>query len=270
MTRKISAFADELEADPEFQFSTLERLGVGEIQLRGAWGKNVMDLSTAELVELVGIAGDHGLGFHAIGSPLGKTNISEDARPTLDGVRAAAVAAHAVGTDRIRIFSFYRNSDQSPEDIRSNVIDRLSEMAEIAEESGVTLIHENERDIYGDTGDRCLDLAVRVPKIGHCFDFSNFVQCGENTLECWSKLRDHVVYFDIKDAIASTGIVVPAGEGDGHLEEIIRDAIEGGYDDRFNLEPHLSAGGQFGGSTSPELFEVAVNALNKVLAKAGD
>ena len=50
--------------------------------------------------------------------------------------------------------------------------------------------------------------------------------------------------------------------------EIFRDAISSGYDDRFNLEPHLSTGGQFGGSTSPELFEVAVNALNKVLVEA--
>jgi sugar phosphate isomerase/epimerase len=110
---------------------------------------------------------------------------------------------------------------------------------------------------------------VNLPALGHCFDFSNFVQCGEDTLACWSKLRDFVVYFDVKDAIAASGIVVPAGEGDGHLEEIFRRAIESGYDDRFNLEPHLSGGGQFGGSTSPELFEVAVNALNKVLSQAG-
>ena len=269
MSWKLSAFADEISTDPELQFSTLERLGVGEIQLRGAWGRNVMDLSATELKELRTLATSHGLGFHAIGSPLGKTNISENAQSLLEGVRSAADAAHTVGTERIRIFSFYRDSDVSPEDIRSNVIDQLGSMAEIADECGVTLIHENERDIYGDTGDRCLDLAENLPKIGHCFDFSNFVQCGEDTLECWNKLRDFVVYFDVKDAIAASGKVVPAGEGDGHLQEIFRSAIEGGYDDRFNLEPHLSAGGQFGGSTSPELFVVAVNALNKVLAQAG-
>ncbi len=83
-------------------------------------------------------------------------------------------------------------------------------MLEVAEQSGVTLIHENEKDIYGDTGDRCLDLAVNLPALGHCFDFSNFVQCDEDTLECWNKLRDYVVYFDVKDAIAGSGVVVGA------------------------------------------------------------
>ena len=268
MTWKLSAFADEIGSDPGLQFSTLEKLGVGEIQLLGAWGKNVMELSTSELAELKSIAESHGLGFHGIGSPLGKLNISEDARASIDGVRTAAAAAHAVGAERVRVFSFYYDSGASPVTIRSQVIDRLGSMLEVAEQSGVTLIHENEKDIYGDTGARCLDLAVNLPALGHCFDFSNFVQCDEDTLECWNKLRNYVVYFDVKDAIAGSGVVVPAGEGDGRLVEIFRDAISSGYDDRFNLEPHLSTGGQFGGSTTPELFEVAVSALNRVLVEA--
>jgi len=268
MTWKLSAFADEIGSDPELQFSTLEKLGVGEIQLRGAWGKNVMELSTRELADLKSIAESHGLGFHGIGSPLGKLNISEDVQTSIDGVRTAAAAAHAVGSERVRVFSFYYDSGVSPESIHSQVIDRLGSMLEVAEQSGVTLIHENEKDIYGDTGDRCLDLAVNLPALGHCFDFSNFVQCDEDTLECWNKLRDYVVYFDVKDAIAGSGVVVPAGEGDGRFVEIFRDAISSGYNDRFNLEPHLSTGGQFGGSTLPELFEVAVDALNRVLVEA--
>lgn len=270
MNWKLSAFADEIGPDPVLQFSTLQRLGVGEIQLRGAWGKNVMDLTASELRDLNNIAEAHGLGFHAIGSPLGKVNISEDAGASVVGVRKAVDAAQAVGAERIRIFSFYRDPGVSTEDIRSRVIDRLGLMLEAAEQSSVTLIHENEKDIYGDTADRCLDLARSLPGLGLCFDFSNFIQCGEDTLECWRKLREHVVYFDVKDAIASSGKVVPAGEGDGRLEEIFRDALGRGFDDRFNLEPHLTSGGQFGGSTTPELFEVAVNALNAVLKKASE
>lgn len=270
MSWRLSAFADEIDHDPELQFSTLRRLGVGEVQLRGAWGKTVMELSASELNDLRSIARTHGLGFHAIGSPLGKVNISEDAQISFDGVRAAAAVAHTVGAERVRIFSFYRDQGVSTEDIRSRVIDRLGSMLETAEQSGVTLIHENEKDIYGDTGDRCLDLAANLPSLGLCFDFANFVQCGEDTMDCWNKLRDRVVYFDVKDAMASSGKVVPAGDGDGRLEEIFRDALKHGFDDRFNLEPHLSGGGQFGGSTSPELFEVAVNALKLVLTRASE
>jgi sugar phosphate isomerase/epimerase len=152
------------------------------------------------------------------------------------------------------------------EAVRLGVLGHLAAMLDAARECGVSLVHENEKDIYGDTGDRCLDLATELPGLGLCFDFANFVQCGENTLQCWRKLKDRVVYFDVKDAV--DGRVVPAGEGDGRVEEIFRDALARGFDDRFNLEPHLSSGGQFGGSTSPELFEVAVGALQRVLEKA--
>jgi sugar phosphate isomerase/epimerase len=268
MKWKLSAFADEIGPDPELQFSTLERLGIDEIQLRGARGKNVMDLSTRELGGLKAIAETHGLSFHAIGSPLGKVDIAGDARESIQGVRTAAAAAHAVGAERVRVFSFYRGSGLSAEEIRPEVIDRLGAMLDVARECGVTLIHENEKDIYADTGDRCLDLATTLPELGLCFDFANFIQCGEDTLECWTKLRDRVVYFDVKDAVAASGSVVPAGDGDGRLEEIFRDALARGFDDRFNLEPHLSSAGQFGGSTSPELFEVAVKALRSVLGRA--
>ncbi|MEX0761392.1 MAG: TIM barrel protein [Dehalococcoidia bacterium] len=265
----ISAFADELGPDVDLQVSTLKRMGVQEIQLRGAWGVNVMALTVSQLADIRGRAEDAGLGFHAIGSPLGKVNIGTAESESLQGVRTAAAAAHAVGAGRVRVFSFYRSPVQSAEEVRQQVIDRLSRMCDVAEEEGVRLIHENEKDIYGDTAARCLDLFENVPSLGCCFDFANFVQVGEKPWDdCWPLLKDRVVYFDVKDAVAATGEVKPAGMGDGDVERIIADALARGFDDRFNLEPHLSAGGQFGGSTAPDLFEVAVNSLRDVLRRA--
>ena len=265
---RISAFADEVSDNPAVQFETLSRLGIGEIQLRGAWGVNVMQLSMAQLRELRTIAESNGLGFHAIGSPLGKVDIESPEWESLDGVRTAASAAHAVGCDRVRVFSFYRGPDVNAESVRERVIGRLGAMCELAESAGVVLIHENERGIYGDTAVRCRDLFDNLPSLGGCFDFANFVQVGQDTVGAWQTLRDRTLYFDVKDAVAATGKVVPAGEGDGRLVEIFADALGTGFGDRFNLEPHLKTAGQFGGTTGPELLEVAMEALLATLRQA--
>lgn len=264
--RRISAFADELGEDVDFQFSVLQRLGIQEVQLRGAWGKNVMDLSSTELSRVRRLAESHGLGFHAIGSPLGKSFLSEPAEASNEGVRVAAAVAHAVGAGRVRVFSFYLAEGETPDAVRGEVVDRLNRMVAVADAEGVVLCHENERGIYGDIAARCLDLLDNTPGLACCFDFANFVLAGERPLaDCWPLLRDRVLYFDVKDAVASTGVVVPAGRGDGDVRAILHDALSRGFDDRFNLEPHLSYAGPSGGLTTPELFETAVAALREIL-----
>ena len=265
---RVSAFADEIDDDPVIQFETLARLGVREVQLRGAWGINVMQLSMPQLRELRAMAESHGLSFHAIGSPLGKVDIESPEWESLNGVRTAGSAAHAVGCERVRVFSFYRGEGLSHESVRDRVLDRLGAMCDLAGSAGVQLIHENEKDIYGDNSERCMDLFDNLPALGGCFDFANFIQVGQDTAEAWRTLKDRTVYFDVKDAVAVNGTVVPAGEGDGKLVEIFADALGAGFDDRFNLEPHLKTAGQFGGTSGPELFEVAVNALRETLEKA--
>ena len=53
------------------------------------------------------------------------------------------------------------------------------------------------------------------------FDFANFVQCGEDPVECWKLLHDQVVYIHIKDAVASDKENVLCGTGEGKIKEIL-------------------------------------------------
>jgi len=64
------------------------------------------------------------------------------------------------------------------------------------------------------------------------------------------------------------GKVVPAGQGDGQIEPILRDAYASGYRGFLSLEPHLAAHGQFSGFSGPALFKTAVDALREVCRKA--
>ena len=71
------------------------------------------------------------------------------------------------------------------------------------------------------------------------FDFANFVQAGQDTLEAYELLKDYIEYIHVKDARMTDGKVMPAGYGDGHVKEILYKLFENGFDGFLSLEPHL-------------------------------
>ena len=80
----------------------------------------------------------------------------------------------------------------------------------------------------------------------------------------WPLLKPYTIHIHIKDAFLATGKVVPAGQGDGHIAEILVDAYKSGYRGFLSLEPHLASVEQFKGFSGPVLFTMAVDALRAV------
>ncbi|MHC4252961.1 MAG: sugar phosphate isomerase/epimerase family protein [Planctomycetota bacterium] len=267
----LSAFADEVAKDLKDQMDSLEDNGVKFIELRKVWGKGVLDLTDDEVARVKSDTGERGFGISAIGSPIGKIKIGDPFEPHLEQFRRAVWTAKELGAEYIRLFSYFLPKGEDPAQFRDEVMRRMREKVEIAEAEGVTLLHENERDIYGDTGDRCADIfaEVRSERLKMTFDPANFVQAGEETLSCWEKCKEHVAYVHVKDAKAEDGKVVPSGEGDGNFVAIFKDLVARSYDGFASLEPHLQRAGRFDGMTGPDLFKVAVDALKAVIAKAG-
>ena len=84
----------------------------------------------------------------------------------------------------------------------------------------------------------------------------------------WPRLKPYTVHIHVKDAKLDGGKIVPAGEGDGDIPAILKDAYASGYRGFLTLEPHLSVAGRFSGFTGPKLFKVAADALKKVCREA--
>ncbi len=264
---KISAFADEISDDLDIQIENLLANGVGYIELRGVWGKKVLALSEAEVREVKRRASDSGIGFSAVGSPLGKFPIDGDFSEQMDGLKKALEYAQILEAPYIRMFSFYI-PEEDPAAYRSQVLDWLRQMIIEAEKTPIILAHENEKGIYGDTGARCLDLftSLQSPALTGIFDFANFVQCGQHPYaDCWLKLRPYISYFHVKDALYGSGQVVPAGQGDGDVATILTEAFAAGFDNFLTLEPHLSVAEASYGRTTPDLFRTAADALKRIL-----
>ncbi len=267
---KLSAFADEVSQDLDEQIAILQREGVGNIELRGVWGKNVLKLTQDEVKRVKKQVTHAGMGFSAVGSPLGKFPLNGNFQAQLDDTKRALEYAQILEAPYIRMFSFHIPHDQDPARHRTQVIDWLAAMIAEAEQANIILAHENEKGIYGDTGARCLDLyeSLKSPCFTGIFDFANFVQCGEHPYnDCWLQLQQHITYFHVKDAKLDGGTVTPAGQGDGDIEKILREAYAKGFDNFLTLEPHLSVAEANYGRTSSELFHTATEALKAILGR---
>ncbi|MBD3386987.1 TIM barrel protein [candidate division KSB1 bacterium] len=265
---KVSAFADEISDDLQEQIKHLKANNVGFIELRSVAGKNVLDLSRSEIEQIRNQASDEGIGFSAIGSPLGKFPLDGYFTDQLDGLKKALDYAARLNAPYIRMFSFYIPKDENPAQHRSQVLDWLGKMALEAEKTDIVLAHENESGIYGDTGDRCLDIyeQIKSDSFTGIFDFANFVQCNQHPYQdCWLKIKSYISYFHIKDAMITTGEVVPPGKGDGAVETILTEAIHDGFDNFLTLEPHLSVAEANYGKTTSDLFKTATDALKEIL-----
>ncbi|MFJ4208794.1 sugar phosphate isomerase/epimerase family protein [Paenarthrobacter sp. NPDC089675] len=268
----LSGFGDEISDDPVVQIAVLQALGANHIEVRSAWGTNIVDLDAGQLEQLKSLLADAGMGVSAIASPIGKVDVSLPVEHELDRLRRAANAAHVLGARYIRIFSFYYGEGVAVDSIRDEVIVRMRALAALAEEQGVVLLHENEKDIFGDTPERVLDIieSVASPALKVAWDPANFVQVGVKPFdEGYAKLRPHLEYLQVKDARFADGVVVPSGEGDGDLLRTVKALKEDGYVGFASLEPHLAGAHGLGGFSGPTAFGMAARAFAKVVNEAG-
>ncbi len=237
----LTGFADEIHPQFETQLAIAGATGVKAIEIRGVNGRGIQTYTPAEAEELRRQLDERGMHVSSIGSPIGKIGITDDFAPHFEVFRNVCALCGVLGTRNIRMFSFYVPAGEADR-WEEEVMRRTEAMAEYAARENLVLLHENEKGIFGDNAARCLRLMQRFGGAHYraVFDFANFVQCGQDTLEAWELLRPYVAYIHIKDALAKSGQVTPAGWGDGHVREILAALRDSGYTGYLSLEPHLT------------------------------
>lgn len=276
---KIYAFADEASANIDEQIKAMKENGVDGLEIRNVDGVNIAEISDSKAKEVRKKLDDACLRVWTIGSPIGKIDIEKDDFALhIEKFKRALELADILGAENIRLFSFFTPSENR-DSYKDKVIERLSAFCEIAKGSGITLCHENEKGIYGDTPERCLEIHKALPEIKAIFDPANYVQCGVDTLKAWEIIKPYVKYLHIKDALAD-GNVVPAGKGIGNIKYILDEFKKLGGDS-VTLEPHLTVfdglkalekeddksvvGEVYKYSSNTEAFSAAVSALREIL-----
>lgn len=264
---KLAAFADEISPELDEQIRVCKENGVSHFELRGVYGKNVLDFDAALRNEIKTKLTANGMGVASVGSPIGKVKVNDSWDVHMDRFKIAVDAAVFFGSPLIRIFSYYPpEKAEGFSRHRDEVMRRMQAKVDYIKNINVTLVHENEKDIYGEKGPECVDLmkTINSPKLRSAFDFANFVQVGDDPQVNWPGLKPYTAHIHIKDAKMGTGQVVPAGQGDGKIEPILADAYASGYRGFISLEPHLKVAGHSHGETGPDLFKVAADALKAI------
>lgn len=276
---KIYAFADEASANIDEQIKAMKENRLDGLEIRNVDGVNIAEISDRKAKEVRKKLDNACLRVWTVGSPIGKIDIEKDdfALHT-EKFKHTLELADILGAENVRLFSFFTPAENR-DSYKDKVIERLGTFCEIAKGSGITLCHENEKGIYGDTPGRCLEIHKALPEMKAIFDPANYVQCGVDTLQAWELLKGYVKYLHIKDALAD-GSVVPAGKGIGNVKYILDDFKKLGGNS-VTVEPHLTVfaglkdleneddksvvGEVYKYAAAEEAFSAAVSALREIL-----
>lgn len=199
---QLTGFADEIAKDLDEQIALLQTLGIRHVEFRSAWGANVLDLSEEQLNLANQKLDAAGITLSSVGSDLGKLFITDPFDAHLERARHGVEVANFCGAKYIRMFSFFIPEGENPDQYREEVMRRTRAMVELAEAGGITLLHENEKDIYGDAPERVGDLMTTIdsPNYRAIIDPANFVQCGFKPAdEAWAIVGKYIEYVHVKD-----------------------------------------------------------------------
>lgn len=277
----FSAFADEAGVTLTEQIAALKDNGIGYIEPRNINGKGILELSKEELLSIKSKLDENGIRVNSLGSPIGKYQISDNFETHLFDFEKALTACEILETENIRMFSFFTTSEER-KTRREEVIRRLSYMVKLANKRGIRLCHENESLIYGEQPDEIRDLLNSVPGLYGIFDPANYRMNNADVIDGIDATLVNFAYMHIKDAIFESQTIVPAGEGEGKIGEII-DIINENIDGTvyLTLEPHLhifdayknidehELKGKYSFNSGREAFDFAVKALEALLTNIG-
>ena len=277
----LSAFADEVSSDFTKQLDYLKSRDISYIEPRNINGTGVAAITLEKAKNAKKMLDDYKIGVSSVGSPIGKISVEDDFADHIRLFEHVMDIAEIFETKNIRMFSFFYPKDTDVHTHRAAVLARLEILLELAEKRGLTLCHENEKAIYGEAPEDCLELMKHFDgRLKSVLDMGNFAFCQKDPMKGYEYLAPYIEYIHIKDAFYDTRIV-PAGQGEGKVFEIL--SAYNKYTDKdtfLTMEPHLTV---FDGlnklsnlddikvqnayATPEEAFDTAVAALRDILAR---
>jgi sugar phosphate isomerase/epimerase len=286
-TFKLSVINDEISQDfGRAAEVAAQEFGLGYIEIRAMWGKNIMKLDAKEIAEARKILEKYKLRVSSIASPIFKVDWpgapTSKFSPKRDQFGADFTfeqqdellergfeLARVFNVDRIRIFDFWRLDDQTP--YRAAIDEKLNDAAKKAAKHGLTLLLENEFACNTATGaeaGRTLN-AVPSPSFKVNWDAGNAAKAGETPFpDGYSHIpKGRVGYAHCKDTVRKPdGAVDWMKMGGGFIDWVgqFRAFKRDGYRGVTSLETHWRGAG-----TPEESTRQSMAGMKDLLRRAG-
>lgn len=276
------------EIAPDFEHAchvTSVDFGLSYIELRGLWGKNIANLTDAEIAEARRILAKYSLTVTDIASPLFKTDIPgaqiSSKIPKQDEFGAAFTYAQqpeviercihlalSFRTDRIRCFDFTRL--ENPRPALPQIHDQLRKAADQLAKHKLILVLENEHTCNTATGAEAAATLAAVPNPNFMlnWDPGNAAAAGDtpypNGYDLLPKKRiGHVHCKDVVRTADGKTAWAPVGSGIVDWHGQIKALLRQGYHYTMSLETHWRGAGSPEAST-----RISMAGLKKVLTEA--
>lgn len=204
-------------------------------------------------------------GTHPLGQSAQERNpIQGEFNRQMEDLKRAAEAAHTLGTDRVRIFTFHRVAD--PNAMFSRIVDSLHNALDVARQQGITLLVENEFDCNVATGTETARLfrVISDRRLMHNWDPGNCYMAGEQPYpKAWDQL-DHsrIGHMHLKDAKGKRWM--PIGKGDIDFVGQFRALKQMNYSHTMSLETHYRNARRDPYTSSEESMDGLFAVLKKV------
>jgi sugar phosphate isomerase/epimerase len=286
---KVAVINDEISPDFDHACHVVsQEFGLEWIELRSMWGKNLMDLSSAQVEEALKILAKYNLRVTDIASPLFKTDwpdaprspfgskgdmhgASETTFKKQDEILEKSIAlAKTFATGKVRCFDFWRLDDVGP--YRAAIDEKLRAAAETAGKSGILLVLENEFECNTATGREAARTlqAIPSPHLALNWDPANAVMRGELDAfpVAWEAIpKDRIHHCHCKNAVKNPAGKIewsPVDTGFIDWASQFRALKKIGYSDAVSLETHWH-----GAATAEESTRISWAGMKKNLTEAG-
>lgn len=282
---KIAVITDEISQDFGHACEVAsQQFGMGWVEIRAAWNKNVMNFDAKEISEILSVLKTNNLRVTDIASPLFKVDWPDAPKSKFsekdqfnasfsyaqqDAVLDRCIElAKKLSTDRIRCFDFWRLDDPAPH--RKAINEVLQKAAEKTGKAGLILLLENEFACNTATGEEAAKTLAGVPSRHFMlnWDPGNAAKRGEVPYPgAYSLLpKDRIGHCHVKDVARTDKDYEWADMGKGIVDWAGQFAAlkRDGYHHAVSLETHWRGAG------TPEASSIECwQGMRAALEKAG-
>jgi sugar phosphate isomerase/epimerase len=281
---KLGAISDGFSQNFEEALQIMKGYGLSWVEIRKVFGVYNTEASPAQIQRLKDLVDKYGFRVSVIDSALYKcalpgtkpVNNEKDDYPytqQMELLKRAADRAHALGTDKIRGFTFWRVAE--PGKLSERIAGELEKAADVANRAGIRLVIENEGACNAATARELADILNMAParNLGINWDVGNGYWHGEVSYPDGYNALDkkRIWHMHLKGVTCDSNLKncseTLAGQGQVDLAGQFRRLVQDRYQETMSLECEFEVPGLTHLETTKRSLEGLLRIIGTALAK---
>ena len=277
---KLAVVSDGLSQDFEAALRIMKSYSLSWVEIRSVWGKYNTEISPEQIRRLKELLEKYEFRCSQVDTALFKCKLPgtqtlgkrDDIYPyaeQMDLLKRAMDRAHAWGTDKVRIFSFWRV--ENPEAVAGRINAEIDRAAQLAQSAGIRLMIEEEPSCnIGSARELATLLKILSANVGANWDIGSGLWLGEvpypagyGTLDPGRIWNLHLKGVQCKPGFKNCEETFP-DQGEIDLTGQLRALLKDGYQETLSVECEFKAPGL----SETETTRRALEGTLKVMAAA--